>query len=190
MPSDITCPKCGRVYPWQVPREFCQSCRTELLQGTCYVCREYSDAIRHGKCMDCSREINRRYIRRRRARANDEYAEWVTMISNVPRPIRALTEEEWRAVCVHFKGCALCGKYEIEARLLFVPAHRGGTYTKFNVIPGCEKCATAFNQTVKAKGNPMHTATTAYSSAQLARLEEIKKYLKERFDEYGQETSI
>ena len=30
-------------------------------------------------------EINRRYIRRRRARANDEYAEWVTMVSNVAK---------------------------------------------------------------------------------------------------------
>lgn len=190
MIENITCPTCGHVYPWQVPRSMCRYCKTEFTRGTCYVCREYKDHIRHGKCRECSNEINSRSSKRQAANAAQEYAEWVNKITSVPKPLKTLTEDDWLYACSYFNGCAICGEDTIDARVLFVPGHRGGTYTMYNVIPACEKCATAHNQTAAYKNNPFSALYGKYTRANRERLETLKKYLQERLVEYDKRNSI
>lgn len=190
MPENLICPKCGREYPWQVPREYCLTCKTEFRRGTCYVCRQYSEDIRIGKCYKCSLVINRKYSKRIRDKANAEYEAWTEMVSTMPKPVKSFTEADWIKACVFFKGCALCDSPQIEARALFIPAHRGGAYTMYNVIPLCEKCATSYGQSIRSKTNPFYNATANYSAVQLKRLARMRGYLKERYDEYRQSNGV
>lgn len=191
MPENIVCPTCGREYPWQVPREYCQSCKTEFTRGTCYVCRTYREDLRHGKCKDCCRDISRQCIARKRADSNNNYAGWVKKINSVPAPIHTLTEDEWLEACRYFGGCALCSKPQIETRLMYVPAHRGGKYTMYNMVPACEDCATSYKQTVKARGNPF---TRVYNcndyKDSVARLKKVMTYLEGKYDEYIKNYSV
>lgn len=187
MIENIKCPKCGHEYPWQVPREYCRFCRTELTRGTCYLCKQYNDRIRHGKCQACSNKLNVKSVQRSAARAKSEYAEWLEKIK-VPKPIVPLSEDDWIRACSYFGGCALCDSDQIDARLLFVPGSRGGTYTMFNVIPACEKCATALRQAASYKGDPFSVRNIG--GTYKPRLTKIRAYLQERLDEYGKTNGI
>ncbi len=188
MPNDLVCPTCNRVYPWQVPREKCSTCGYYFTRGTCYVCREYKDELWHGGCKECKKIGNRNWMRRAASNANDEYDAWVASICAVPKPVRLLTEDEWDRICNYFKGCALCGAMEIESRILYVPGHRGGVYTKFNVLPVCEKCATSYKQQANYKGNPFENLWFQYTAEKRRRLESLKKYLHNMLEEYNDES--
>jgi hypothetical protein len=66
---------------------------------------------------------------------------WLAKLAKAP--LRTLTEAEWIASCKHFGKCALCKTESIDARGLFIAYALGGRYTVWNVIPVCERCATA-----------------------------------------------
>jgi hypothetical protein len=123
-------------------------------------------------------------MKRKRDAADIEYSDWLHKLRAIPRPYKTLTEDEWIAACQHFNGCAVCREDKIDAKMLFVPAHRGGPYTCYNVVPVCEKCATAHRLSIKVKGNPFHRLFNEYSRAKKDYLENIKQYLKERLEEY------
>ena len=72
------------------------------------------------------------------------------MISKVRKPIKTLTEDEWIRACAHFGSCATCGASSIDARGMFIPFKFGGRYAAWNIIPLCDKCATA----IKFQHNP------------------------------------
>lgn len=150
------CPKCGWVYPITYPEVSCRFCGTRFKKGFCDGCGKYDD-IRYGRlCTKCySRKImdntttaqatakwQRRYARRRQEK-EDVFDEWLAAIARVPKPLQTLTQAEWVAACKHFGHCALCGQDSIDARGMFVAYALGGRYAAWNIIPICDKCATA-----------------------------------------------
>ena len=80
----------------------------------------------------------------------DLFANWLSLIAKVPQPLKTLTDDEWIAACLHFGKCAICRNESVDARGFFIPFSFGGRYAAWNVIPVCDKCATA----LKFQQNP------------------------------------
>lgn len=186
MPDNLICPKCGAVYPWQKPRDKCRYCKTRFTRGTCAICHEYSDKVNRGYCTKCKAKSDIAYLRRNKAKATEEYLDWLNTISQVPAPLRTLTEEDWDYACRYFGGCAICGKPEIEARVYYVPRGLGGSYTMYNIVPVCEKCAMTYNQVLRdaTVSNPFKAVYGQYHAENRHRVDKVKSFLKERYEEY------
>ena len=142
-----TCEKCGWVLDIRDPTSRCPRCKTKFEAGVCRVCGEikpyYSEE--RNVCRDCYLYVikkpddDRRLAARRRA----VYQEWRDKIAKIPKNYPTLTEAQWLQACAHFDGCACCGSESVDARGYFVPFRDGGRYCDWNIIPMCERCATA-----------------------------------------------
>jgi hypothetical protein len=120
-----------------------------------------------------------------RLQATADYKDWIKMITSLPKPVKPLTEDEWIKACSYFKDCAYCGAQQIEARVLFIPGYKGGMYSKFNVVPCCEKCATSIKNSNKAKSTPF-----SVDRMEPWRLKKITDYLEEQFNEYRKDNGL
>lgn len=187
MPSNLICPKCGREYPWQVPRSNCSTCGTEFTRGVCYVCRVWKDKLWHGQCGDCLAVSKAKYYKKTMGDLDDIYNGWIDKVSAVPKPVKLITEEEWDNACRYFKGCALCDEPQIEARILYIPLYQGGSYTKFNVVPVCEKCATSYRVATRQKTNPYRVMWMDRTKATKERFKNIADYLANMLEVYNDE---
>lgn len=150
------CEKCGWEYPITYPEPKCRFCGTRFKYGFCVRCGKY-EHLRYGryctKCnskrvMECSRvdwntERWQKWYERRNKAFEQTFTEWMDLIAKVPQPLKTLTQDEWIAACTHFGKCAICEHESIDARAFFVAYAFGGRYAAWNVIPVCEKCATA-----------------------------------------------
>ena len=92
--------------------------------------------------------------------------------------LETLTLNEWRAALIYFKGnCAYCGytPFKRKERLTkehVVPMSEGGTITKENIIPACNRCNSS-----KSNHN-MYTWFVRQSFFSEERLSKILKYIK------------
>lgn len=139
------CSKCGWEYPASWPHVQCKFCHTRFRMGYCNRCGEWSDNLNQttGRCPACCTEEHAKWRFNRRASADKSYNEWLEQIKAIPTPYKTLTEAEWLESCTHFSGCAFCGDDDIQARQMFVPFRDGGRYCAWNIVPACERCATA-----------------------------------------------
>ena len=80
------------------------------------------------------------------AKFQNKFDRWLDLIKQVPKPLKTLTEDEWIAACRYFGKCATCGNESIDARAFFITFALGGRYAAWNVIPVCDKCATALRR--------------------------------------------
>jgi len=159
MPNTKKCEKCGWEYHITYPEPSCRFCGTRFKKGFCAGCGKYTD-IRYGRyCTQCyskrqmaatTREQEtakwQRWYAKQLKQQEDRFNSWLSMIARVPQPLRTLTEDEWIAACLHFGKCAVCDNESIDARAFFVAFAFGGRYAAWNVIPVCEKCATALRR--------------------------------------------
>lgn len=141
-----TCKKCGWVLAIQDPTRFCPICGTKFEIGLCRICGKPAPYYHTSNaCRDCYLHVVKkpdddvRLAQRRRA----VYNEWLGKIARVPKEYPTLTEAQWLDACKYFDGCACCGDDSIDARGYFVPFKDGGRYCDWNIIPMCERCATA-----------------------------------------------
>lgn len=145
-----TCEKCGWVLAIQDPTTLCPICHTRFNQGICKVCGKASQFYLKDRsvCRDCflyvckKSDDDARLTARRRA----VYEEWKAKIASVPTDYPTLSEAQWIEACRYFGGCACCDSERIDARGYFVPFNEGGRYCDWNIVPMCERCATAFRK--------------------------------------------
>lgn len=171
-----TCSKCGWVMDIRDPTSHCPICHTRFPAGVCSICGEVKPYFRDfGRtCKDCYLHVvkkpddEQRMNERRRA----IYNEWRQKIASIPKNYPTLTEAQWLDACKYFGGCACCGDESIDARGYFVPFRHGGRYCDWNIIPMCERCATA----IRIHGNMFATG------ARPARLVDIINYLEDKLN--------
>ncbi len=158
------CEKCGWIYPITHPDRSCRFCGTPFKKRFCIECGRYVELRTSERtCKEClikkimanrtSKQNVERYQRHRAKvlkQKENQFTNWLSMIAKVPKPLKTLTEEEWIAACLHFGKCAICKNESIDARAFFIPFAFGGRYAAWNVIPVCDKCATA----LKRQQNP------------------------------------
>lgn len=72
---------------------------------------------------------------------DEQFDKWLKRLTAIKT--HNLTEEEWLKAVAYFNGCALCDSESIESRSYFISFKDGGRYNRCNVIPLCDKCATA-----------------------------------------------
>ena len=143
------CDKCGWVYPATSRVGTCIVCGTVLTHGACCECGEYAEELVEGKfCRSCFNSLyNTPAQRRRRAKEYKKYAAiyaaWLGKIKSLPKDYPTLTESQWLEACQHFNGCAYCGSDSIDARSYFIEFSEGGRYCDWNIVPACERCASA-----------------------------------------------
>jgi DNA-directed RNA polymerase subunit RPC12/RpoP len=142
------CSGCGWKFSWNDPRLYCKYCGTELEHLAKPVVPHVDTPTRVVSKLP-QIDYMKRY-RRQIAKVNNEYRVWLEQIAAVPQPYAMLTEEQWLEVCAVFDGCALCNSSNIETRGFFIQFDEGGRYCAWNVIPLCDKCATA----LKLQPNP------------------------------------
>ena len=159
MPNTKKCEKCGWEYHITYPEPSCRFCGTRFKYGFCVRCGGYKH-LRYGRyCTECNSirvmEQTRPDLKnanwykwndKRLLALERAFTEWLDMISKVPTTLKTLTDEEWIAACLHFGKCAVCSNESIDARAFFVAFAFGGRYAAWNVIPVCEKCATALRR--------------------------------------------
>lgn len=104
------------------------------------------------KCIECGepirtkaqqREIKRLSSMRHYYEKKDELLALSSELALLQIDLPVLTEAEWNKAVNHFKGCALCGAPEIDARMMLLLPSEGGRYNRGNVLPACTKCAAA-----------------------------------------------
>ena len=140
------CKKCGWVLAIQDPTRYCPICKTRFYEGICTKCKQpveyYRDRLVCRKCYDTvvRRPDEQQRVKQRRAQI---YKEWLARIAKVPKTYPTLTEDQWLKACKYFGGCAFCGAESIDSRGYFVPFSEGGRYCDWNMLPLCERCATA-----------------------------------------------
>lgn len=194
-----TCKGCGWVFAKVTPYKSCPFCGRYFTEGVCIDCGEYSyDLVpSKGICPECQRKRVAKYNRNRTptdwaARRHKKICEeddkmfddWVAQIKELK--MHTLTEEEWMEACRYFGGCAVCASESIDARGYFISYEDGGRYNAANVIPICEKCATA----AKAQHNPFRrsdtrlaSSPTQYRGANREKLSKVVDYLQRKIDE-------
>jgi hypothetical protein len=153
IPATKTCEKCGWVYPATYPKRSCRFCGTPFKYGFCNRCGKYAEYAKGTPwCKKCesirsnSWEYSDRIWKTPTRKAQATFDAWLTLINQVPKPFKPLTNEDWIKACIHFGKCALCTEDAISARAFFIPFRYGGRYAAWNVIPVCEKCALEFRQ--------------------------------------------
>jgi len=159
-----TCEGCGWVYPITHPDKRCRFCGTPFKKRICKLCGQFAEVAKgENICKKCkSKKVMasttpeqalaklQRHRARVRKKNEDKFNAWLEMISKVRKPIKTLTEDEWIRACMHFGSCATCESSSIDARGMFIPFKFGGRYAAWNIIPICDKCATA----LKFQHNP------------------------------------
>lgn len=115
----------------------------------CHKCGKYTNVL-YGRsvCPDCKKAVQRACLDRRKSLLYEAYNNWLELINCLK--FKPLTEADWIKSCEYFKGCACCGKPDIQARTMFIQHKLGGRYTPWNVIPTCATC----NRTFKYMVNP------------------------------------
>ena len=191
-----TCKKCGWVYPKVTPYTTCRFCGMSFTEGTCKKCGDYSYDILPGTgwCRTCynarqlvyqkgrdQSESNRKVYEARCKEADERFAAWTGQLRAIKT--HTLTEDEWMEACRHFGGCALCGADSIDARGYFIRFEDGGNYNACNVIPLCDKCATA----LKYQSNPfrqmnpyINRSLAVWRGLSVDRLNKVAEYLQEK----------
>ena len=171
-----TCKQCGWVLDVRDPNTRCPICKTRFTEGLCRICGEFLPYYSGDRCVcrDCYLHVTKKPDddRRLNERRKAVYKEWLAKIARVPKAYPTLTEAQWLAACKHFEGCACCGNDSVDARGYFVPFRDGGRYCDWNIIPMCERCATA------ARINGSMFAT----SSRPARLVDIINYLEDKLN--------
>lgn len=135
------CSKCGWEYPIDWPGRTCRFCHEPFKDGFCSYCGKWSDKLHNTMCRACHTYQHKVWRDGRKFVAEESYEEWTFRIKDMP--IEPLTESQWLEACNHFKGCAYCGADSIDARSMFIPYKDGGRYTRWNIVPSCERCETA-----------------------------------------------
>ena len=160
------CEHCGWEYSINYPEKRCHFCGTIFRYRICSECGLYAAVIPSGSiCKKCKSKRDRscqtteqlsagqaRYRAKITKTAETRFNEWTKKIAAVPE-LKTLTQDEWIAACSYFNKCAVCHKDEIDTRVFFITFSFGGRYAAWNVIPACEKCATA----LRRRQNPFIT---------------------------------
>lgn len=134
------CSGCGWEYPLTWPGRTCRFCHAKVPGGVCSVCGELKEHISNGKCRECQTRNHMLWRQSRRSKAEELFNKWLYDVSKIQKPYTTLTEDQWLEACKYFKGCAYCGKPDIDARSMFIPFKHGGRYCNWNIIPSCESC--------------------------------------------------
>lgn len=149
--STKTCKKCGTVYPIDYPGHACPKCKEPFEIIICKRCGTITSVRVRDRalCKTCFNKTNKIYDKISKQRRYDKmdarFEAWIAKIKKVPANYPTLTEEQWIEACRFFKGCARCNSEQIDTRGFFIGAALGGRYCDWNIIPLCEKCATAWN---------------------------------------------
>ena len=144
--STRTCEKCGWVVDSRDPSYDCPICKTRFKTGICRICKKQVEFYRNRLvCKTCYDTVTRKpdASLRVKQRRQQIYKEWRAKIAKVPKTYPTLTEQQWLEACKYFDGCAVCGAESIDARGYFVTFAEGGRYCDWNILPMCERCATA-----------------------------------------------
>ena len=195
--SNRICKGCGWVYPPSYNEARCRFCGTEFTERICPICKQLKvpRVPDSPVCRDCYNEQRRgdratidsalRWRANKLQEAEDLYQDWLKRI--IAAPFVPLTEEDWLTACRYFGGCALCDISEIEARGYFVQFDEGGRYTAWNILPLCERCATALKKQV----NPFRRLNTQLNGnlpmsrgMSYKKLDRAYEYLQERLNDY------
>lgn len=188
-----TCSNCGWVYPISQVGRLCLICGAEMDQVKCMVCGEVKPIGEMAKgrnmCKACwnfrDKAYQKRTYEKLYARLDGQYQEWLDIIQSIPTTYPTLTEEQWMQACRYFKGCAVCGSEDIDARGFLISFDLGGRYCNWNVIPLCERCshhfATNVNPYRQARNMDRTTAGSDFKNRN--NLDKIIKYLRERLDD-------
>lgn len=166
-------------------------------EGTCAKCGEHSDDIIPSTklCRKCynkrngvyqkrvvhTTDDNQKYYRRLCKEADERFAAWTKQLNSVTT--HTLTEDEWLECCRYFGGCALCDSDQIDARGYFIRFEDGGKYNACNVIPICDKCATAikYQSNPFRQMNPLINRNLATSRGySVEKLEKVADYLQSK----------
>ena len=192
-----TCKGCGWIYPLITPYSTCRFCGRAFTEGTCSICKEPSDDIIPGTklCRKCynkrngvyqkrvmhTTDDNQKYYRRLCKEADERFAAWIEQLKSITT--HTLTEDEWMESCRYFGGCSLCNSDQIDARGYFIRFEDGGKYNACNVIPICDKCATAlkYQSNPFRQMNPIINRNLATSRGySLEKLEKVAEYLQSK----------
>lgn len=192
-----TCKGCGWIYPLITPYSTCRFCGRAFTEGICSVCGEHSDDIIPSTklCRKCynkrngvyqkrvlhTTDDNQKYYRRLCKEADERFAAWTKQLSSITT--HTLTEDEWLECCSYFGGCALCNSDQIDARGYFIRFEDGGKYNACNVIPICDKCATAikYQSNPFRQMNPLINRNLATSRGySVEKLEKVASYLQSK----------
>ena len=146
------CKKCGWKFPETQPGIACTWCKTEFDERYCVKCNTLKPKSEfettYNMCNACRGTVIRARYREQcdmQATVTKELLDgWIA--STKLHKHKLLTEQDWLAACRHFNGCAFCGEESIDARVFFIPFKFGGRYTKDNVVPACDKCATSLKR--------------------------------------------
>lgn len=195
--STKTCKGCGWVYPLITPYSTCRFCGRSFTEGICSICGERSDDIIPSTkwCRKCynkrngvyqkrvihTTDDNQKYYRRLCKEADERFAAWIEQLKSITT--HTLTEDEWLECCSYFGGCALCNSDQIDARGYFIRFEDGGKYNACNVIPICDKCATAikYQSNPFRQMNPIINRNLATSRGySLEKLEKVAEYLQSK----------
>lgn len=160
----------------------CKEPSDDIIPGTklCRKCYNKRNGI-YQKRVVRTTDDNQKYYRRLCKEADERFATWTERLKSITT--HTLTEDEWLECCNYFGGCALCNSDQIDARGYFIRFEDGGKYNACNVIPICDKCATA----IKYQSNPFrqmnptinrNLATSRGYSKE--KLEKVAEYLQSK----------
>ena len=189
-----TCPKCGWVYPSTYTNSKCKFCHTTFDYQICGECGKlvptYKFYVRsNGQltrwCPECNRKKARewdaahpdardarvyRFFDKKLMAAELKLYDWMQNLKKVS--FDTLKEDEWLDTCRYFGGCAICGHEHIETRHFFIPFEKGGTYSVWNMIPLCGKCAATIPKSID---NPFKWFDNYFGNAEELGLNEERK---------------
>lgn len=170
------CSKCGWVYPITHNERSCRFCKEPFEKRFCSVCGLYTILLPNSlMCHDCHNLLlytfNYKPGLKGQYEAIQYFEEWLKLIEAVPKPIKTLTEDDWIKACRYFGKCALCNSENIDARVLFIAFNLGGRYAAWNVLPGCDICATE----LKREQNPFVRYIPASYLSRIVKRNDCKK---------------
>ena len=205
------CQKCGWVYPAAYKANICKFCGGGVYRdvgtepGYCKKCGAYCENINRYNnklCSQCNSKAMMLYAKSRpdyrekcaemsnkmwhkyKAEAIKQYEDWLVQLRQLST--HTLTEDEWIQACKYFDGCALCGEKSIDARTYFIQYSEGGRYNACNIVPACDRCATAF----KKNKNPFITmnevlsvSNSIYRGQSKKNLQKVVDYLRSKIEE-------
>lgn len=177
MPSRF-CGKCGNV---QTGDMYCHTCE-QILPWTEFYFRHDDkpgeEQRYRSHCLVCERD---RKAQRDKFNNKELFVIFSNAIKKSLLPFMnttPMTEQEWLNTCRYFKGCAMCGKHDIQIRQFFIPRKEGGRYVAGNMIPMDPECANMFR--LKGAIDPLHLKRIRTHELDLERLDTIYEFIREQ----------
>lgn len=172
-------------------RMFCTKCEADLTADMyCHTCKEMLPCdqfyTRHDEvdnecfrshCLVCERTRKNHRDKYNNSHVFKFFSSAIKTDLKESMGTEPMTEDEWLKNCKHFKGCAMCGKNDIQVRQYFIPRKQGGRYTRKNMLPMCPECCRHFR--LKSMIDPMHLKKIRVFKLDLERLGKIYTFIKE-----------